>query len=61
MQIEIELDEHKGSPAINISITHNGNQWSTIRVFTQEEINQLIKALQEFDGLKNGQPIPHRT
>jgi hypothetical protein len=50
MEIEIELDDHKGAPGANISITHNGNQWSTIRVYSQEEIDQLVEALQKFDG-----------
>lgn len=50
MMVEIDFDKRADGSVATLSITHNKNQWSSLRLFNQEEINQVIEALQHFTG-----------
>lgn len=50
MKVDIEFDERGDEHAATLSITHNGNQWSALRLYNQEEIDMVIDALLAFTG-----------
>jgi hypothetical protein len=50
MMVDIEFDERGDEHAATLSITHNKNQWSSIRLYNQEEIDMVIDALLTFTG-----------
>jgi hypothetical protein len=51
MDVKVEMDTWTVEPTAILSVTHNGGSWSTIRLESQDEVNQVIEALQKFSGL----------
>jgi hypothetical protein len=37
-----------GEPAITLRVTHNGYQWSTITLYTKQELAKAIETMSEF-------------
>lgn len=57
-KVDINPDKRGGEIVADLSITHNGNQWSTIRLYNQTEIDDVIKALQNCRIFKTGTDAP---